>query len=395
MSGVGVNLYPWDVAGDPACAPRLTGLGVDRVTLAAAYHTVRALTPRHPDHKVVTAEHSAVYYRPDHRRWTGAALRPAEATWAPDTFVPAARTLREAGLKVYGWAVLAHNQRLGSLHPEAAVVNAFGDRYPWALCIATREVREYSARLAGEIAALPEIDGIELESCGWYGFDHLHAHDKTAGVELDSPAKTLFSLCFCAACSAGYEEAGIDPAGLRSQVRRALEPVFAGDARTAALEPETGLVVHGVRAAAAARYRAAVLEAVRAARPDIPVLLHTHPDPLRVGSNPGVVPAGLFALGGARAPVGAVLACWRGPEEARADVAALAAAAPAGAPLAASLLAVAAMGGRAGTLAGRASLLREAGANELRFYHAGLASAADLDELRTAAKAWEAASPAR
>jgi hypothetical protein len=395
VSGIGVNLYPWDVVGDPACAGRLSGLGADRVTLAAAYHTVRALTPRHPAHKVVTAGHSAVYYRPDRLHWQESALCPAEASWAPDSFVPAARALREEGLKVYGWAVLAHNQRLGTLHPEAAVVNAYGDRYPWALCIATEEVGDYSARLAGEIAALPEIDGLELESCGWYGFDHLHAHDKTAGVDLDFSAKTLFSLCFCGVCCAGYAAGGIDPVELRAQVRGALDPVFTGRARTAALDPGAAAAVHGVRAAAAARYRARVLGAVRARRPGIPVLLHTHPDPLRVGSNPGAAPADLFALGTAAAPVGAVLACWRGLGEAEADVAAMAAAAPLGAPVAASLLAVAGMGGRAGTLAEQAGRLRAAGADELRLYHAGLAAAADLDEVRSVAKAWETAAPAR
>ena len=65
MRGLGVNLYPWDIAGDPDCAERIADLGADRVTLAAAYHTVRALSPRHPSRKIVTATHSAVYYRPE------------------------------------------------------------------------------------------------------------------------------------------------------------------------------------------------------------------------------------------------------------------------------------------------------------------------------------------
>ena len=42
------NLYPWDVDGDPAAADRIAGLGLTGVTLAAAYHAVRAVTPFHP-----------------------------------------------------------------------------------------------------------------------------------------------------------------------------------------------------------------------------------------------------------------------------------------------------------------------------------------------------------
>ena len=42
------NLYPWDVDGDPAAADRIAGLGLTGVTLAAAYHAVRAVTPVRP-----------------------------------------------------------------------------------------------------------------------------------------------------------------------------------------------------------------------------------------------------------------------------------------------------------------------------------------------------------
>jgi hypothetical protein len=51
--------------------------------------------------------------------------------------------------------------------------------------------------------------------------------------------------------------------------------------------------------------------------------------------------------------------------------------------IAASLLAVAGLGGRTGELAGQADAVRVAGATELRLYHAGLASAADLAAMRS------------
>jgi hypothetical protein len=385
--GVGAYLYPWDAVGDPACADRIAGLGVDRVVLAAAYHTVRALSASHPTHKVVTASHSAVYYQPDRARWRGRAVQPAVATWAPGSFHQAAHALRDAGLGVYAWAVLTHNQRLGTLHPELAVTNAFGDRYPWALCAANRLVREYCTTLAQEIAGLPEVDGLELESCGWYGFEHLHAHDKTGAAAFSPEVRTLLSMCFCDACEIEYAEAGIAPQRLRERLRAALEPVFADAAepeKQAGAELEAELrAVHAVRTAAADRLRAEVLSAVRAARPDLPVLLHTHPDPHRVGANPGAVPATLFAES-----AGAVLQCGGPPEEAAATVAAVASQAPDGMPIAATLQAVANLGGRVATLAEEAVALRAAGANELRFYHAGLASGSDLRAIREAATAW-------
>ena len=124
-------VYPWDIVGDPAAAGRIAALGVRQVTLAAAYHSTRALTPRHPRHRVVTAGFAAVLYPPDDR-WEGRALRPRPAgDWAPgDTFGEAAGALADAGLEVHTWVVLAHNSRMGAEHPETSVVNAYGDRYP-------------------------------------------------------------------------------------------------------------------------------------------------------------------------------------------------------------------------------------------------------------------------
>ena len=126
-------VYPWDVNGDPAAPARIAGLGVEQVTLAAAYHSTRALTPRHPRHRIVTAEHAAVLYPPDDRG-EGRQLRPyAAGDWAPgDASGEAAAALAEAGLEVHTWVVLAHNSRLGAEHPDTSVVNAYGDRYPWA-----------------------------------------------------------------------------------------------------------------------------------------------------------------------------------------------------------------------------------------------------------------------
>lgn len=374
-AGLGVNLYPWDVAGDPHAPDRIAGLGADRVALAAAYHTVRALSPRHPRRKVVTASHSALYYRPDPAHWSGSPLRPVEADWAPGAFTEAAPRLREAGLKVYAWTILTHNQRLGTLHPEHAVVNAFGDRYPWALCLNSPEVRGYCALLAAEVAAQPDVDGIELESCGWYGYDHLHAHDKTAGLAFDRDTKFLMNLCFCAVCDAWYAEAGLED--LRGRVRAALEPVFRGEAASAALDPETTDTVGFMRVQAAARFQVEVVAAARQVRPDAPILLHTSPDPLAVGANPGSVPDGSF---------GAVLQC--GGARSADALAQLQAYADAMGrlsspqPLVATVNIVAGMGADRDGLAAWVADLRAAGAAELRLYHAGLASAADLDAVR-------------
>jgi hypothetical protein len=368
------NLYPWDVDGDPAAADRIAGLGLTGVTLAAAYHAVRAVTPFHPRHRIVTRD-AAVYYRADPSRWrAGAArqrparLRPAVARPA-GSFERAAAALRSRGLAVTAWAVVTHNDRLGVTVPSAAVRNAFGDAYPWALCLASPAVREYAARLAGEVAALAAADAVELEACGWYGVEHLSAHDKTAGAG-GGAAQWLLSVCFCSACRPAYAAAGADPAWLAARVRAAVDLP-----EEAALPGEAAGVLAGVRAALATRFQREVVAAARDAAPGKPVYLHVHPDPRATGANPGSEPD---ALAGA---AGIVLSCWD-PVAAPALVTRAAAAAPPGTAVAASLLAVAGLGGDPATLPAQAAAVRAAGATELRLYHAGLATAADLAAIR-------------
>ncbi|MFC5214870.1 hypothetical protein [Streptomyces coerulescens] len=375
-------VYPWDVNGDPEAAGRIAALGVRQVTLAAAYHSTRALTPRHPRHRIVTAEHAAVLY-PTDGRWEGRALRPYPAgDWAPgDAYGEAAAALADAGLEVHTWVVLAHNSRMGADHPDTSVVNAYGDRYPWAPCIAQPATRAYLVDLAAEAAVRPGARGTELESLGWYGLQHLHAHDKTAGVPLGDAGHYLMALCFCPVCKEGYGSQDLDPDELAADVRDALEPLWRGapdDGGWAGVEK-----LLGARTAAATRawrdetartLQEAAVRAVREAAPDgFQVLLHADPVSYHVGANAGVDPAHILSVAD-----GVVVPCAAGPglltpfaEQGRADTV-----------VAANLGVVSGMGGSPGTLASDAARARERGATEIRLYHAGLASDGDLAAVR-------------
>ncbi|MER7107590.1 hypothetical protein [Streptomyces sp. NPDC000229] len=381
-------VYPWDVVGDPDAAARIADLGVQQVTLASAYHTTRALTPRHPAHRLVTAEYAAVLYPPDPSRWAGRDLAPYEAgDWAPgDAYGEASRALEAAGLDVHSWVVLAHSSRLGAEHPGTSVVNAYGDRYPWAPCIARPEVRAYLVELAAEAAVRPGARGTELESCGWYGMAHLHAHDKTAGVALGDAAQYLMSLCFCAVCRDGYGEQGLDPDETAAAVRRALEPVWASggspDAGWPAVEKLLGAGLAAAtlawRTRAARTLQEAAVAAVRAAaHPAFRILLHADPAPYRTGANAGVDPAHILSVAD-----GVVLPCTGGGAET--VLPPFAAHARVDAVLAANFTVVTGMGGSPSTLAADAAHARELGATELRLYHAGLASGPDLAAVRAA-----------
>ncbi|MFE2101682.1 hypothetical protein [Streptomyces sp. NPDC059468] len=377
-------VYPWDVNGDPEAPARIAALGVRQATLASAYHSTRALTPRHPRHRIVTAEYAAVLY-PAGNRWAGRGLRPYTAgRWAPaDAYGEAAGALAAAGLEVHTWVVLAHNSRLGAEHPDTSVVNAYGDRYPWAPCIAQPATRAYLVDLAAEAAVRPGAHGTELESLGWYGIQHLHAHDKTAGVALGDAGQYLMSLCFCPACRAGYGEQGLDADALAVAVRDALEPLWRGAADDGGwptvdklLGQDTAAATRAWRDTTARTLQEQAVNAVRAAAPDgFQVLLHADPVPYHCGANAGVDPAHVLSVAD-----GVVVPCTGGTDL----LAPFAEQAREKAVLAANFTVVSGMGGSPGTLAADAARARARGATELRLYHAGLASDRDLAAVREA-----------
>jgi hypothetical protein len=377
-------VYPWDVNGDPEAPGRIAALGVRQATLASAYHSTRALTPRHPRHRVVTAEHAAVLY-PTDDRWRGRRLRPyAAGDWAPgDAFGEAAAALADTGLEVHTWVVLAHSSRLGAEHPDTSVVNAYGDRYPWAPCIAQPDTRAYLVELAAEAAVRPGARGTELESLGWYGFQHLHAHDKTGGVALGEAGQYLMALCFCPACREGYGRQGLDAGELAAAVREALEPLWRGapdDGGWTGVEKllgeTTAAATRAWRDDIARTLQETAVAAVRAAAPEgFQVLLHADPVPYHVGANAGVDPAHILSVAD-----GVVVPCAGGPGL----LAPFAAHRRDAGVIAANFGVVSGMGGSPDTLTADAARARDLGATELRLYHAGLASDGDLALVREA-----------
>lgn len=387
MTLTSAYLYPWDVDGDPAAAARIAGLGVGQVCLAAAYHEVLAVTPFHPRHRVVN-RNSAVYYQPDPGHWKDAALRPAahrdDGSGFTGTqggrprqaghedsggsFGKSALELRAVGLRVSAWLVITHNETLGAAHPGAVVRNAFGDPYPWALCPSCPATAEYAALLAAEVAALPYVDGIELEACGWYGYDHGSAHDKT-GLSAGP-----LDLCFCVSCERVYREAGLDCERAREAVRAAIDGL-------APLPAPLDGALAAARDVVAADFLRGVIATARQAAPGKPVLVHTHPDPRECGSNPG------FDGAAAAAADGVILGAPPSPSRASRLVT-RAVTTYRGRPerIAVTLPAVSRLGGAsADALPALADAVVAAGAGELRFYHAGLASAADLAAIREVA----------
>jgi hypothetical protein len=374
----GVFAYTWDLVGDPDAAERFAELGVETVTLQAAYHSVRATTAWHPRHRVVHAEYAAAYFRFRAERWVGRRLRPAAPAWGvddPDRFGTANAALASAGLSTEAWLVLTHSSSLGRLAPDLTVRNAFGEHFAYALCPAQPEVREYALTLVQEMCEQYDVPGLVLEACGWLGFEHGSHHEKTDGADLSSCARDLLSICLCPACSTALAERGVDVIGLAADIRTTVDQEMRNGVPAAASLVEA---VGRERAEALFTHRREVIadlvKEVASLANDRNLLLMATDDPQVTGPDVGVDYAGLQ-------PNAFVVKCWDDDEAAIARV--KAAAARTAVPLIAN---VNALGERAAELPSLAARLIAAGASELRYYHAGLASPARQAAIRAAVR---------
>ena len=308
---VGTYLYPWDLIGDPEAVPRLMGAGFDQVTVAAAYHSVRAATPQHPQHRFVVAETAALYRPIRDSVWGARRLTPLGALWtgSDDSFRRAVEALDASGVSVSAWVVLTHNSSLGRTHPDLVVTNCFRDSYEYALCPANEEVREYAALLASEAVRDLPLAGVSLEACGQLGAAHRGHHDKSSGAYTPLAEKIL-SVCCCAACRRGWSVRGLDTGAVVRALREGFESAM-GDADVDAspadvLGAQLAAQLLGLRHTHTDALLNDVLAALGEANPSLAISLHAQTDPWATGASPGLTQSSARHVNSVLVPVEAM-----------------------------------------------------------------------------------------
>ncbi len=381
--------YPWDVQDlgfETVAAELRDRAGLTGVSLAASYHAGRFLQPRSPVRTTYFPEDGTVYFRPDPKRWDGSRLKPRMAAIVErgDVLRQFVEARERTGLAVSAWTVCLHNMRLGTLHPEATVRNAFGESAPFALCPSHPDARAYVTALVEDLTHGYRPDAVELETPGFLPFAHGYHHEKD-GVGLTAEDDFLLSLCFCASCLAGAAKAGVD--GVRAQatartlivesLARAVPAPRWPDFPAAGLDALAG---HPALAAYA-RWRAEPVTSLVAE-----VRARAHPDSriyvidIREGWLGG---ADAAALG--RVSDGMVVCAYDMDAAATADaVAAVRAALGPDRHVSAGFRVFHPEMAGPADLAARAAAARRAGADALNFYNYGLIPAARLDWVRAA-----------
>ncbi|MFC4507360.1 MULTISPECIES: hypothetical protein [Streptomyces] len=213
--------------GAAAVLDRVLGsYGCDTLTVAAAYHRARDVTPHGPAR--VTLRRDGVHFVPPADLFDGLRLTPPVQSGAEEEPLREVRRLTaERGAALHGWTVFLHNTTLGLAHPDVTQQNCFGDRAaPADLCPAHPDVRAYAVALARAVAR-QGVDAVVAESLHYGTFGHGYHHERSF-VPLGPLEDFLLGLCFCVHCVRRAEAAGADADAARAEAARLVGRVLDG-----------------------------------------------------------------------------------------------------------------------------------------------------------------------
>jgi len=380
--------YPWDFIdeGYDSALGRIADSGVDAVSVAVAYHSIRSLCPHNPRRAVYHGEGGVVYFKPDPTAFEGA-LKPVKSNLLSDGDPLSAlcAAAGKRGIKVHAWTVVTHNTRLGTANPEMSIVNAFGDRYPFGLCPANPDVRSYAVGLVKSLAARSDLATIELESLGYMGIDHTGHHSK-AGIDLDELHRYLLSVCFCPHCAARMTANGVNVRSACDGIVREMRGYFGGRFTESRDDP-LGALSEILGAENAEGLVAARNETVLTLMEELFWLIQK-PQSLSVMVSASPLTTGAMAgvtISEARQWTDRLLVqAFRSKPTEIHDVISDVAVRRGSTPVFAGLQAIVPFVRSAGDLTTSALAAREAGADGLQFYHYGLMPLANLEWVKQA-----------
>ncbi|MFN2182736.1 MAG: hypothetical protein ACK2UU_02035 [Anaerolineae bacterium] len=239
---LGFFAYPWDLLDEgPEAAVEAMArqLGCNAIALNANYHHARFLRPRAKGPKTLELPGAVAAFQPQPDLYPDDALMPV-----PDPALVESGVLAQAraacakdGLDFGLWTVGLHNSTLGEQNRHLCMETCFGDCYTYSLCPAHAPVRAFLQGVIRDLCAQFQPDRIIQEAVGYLGARHW-VHHELFFVDWDEGLELLLSLCFCAACQARGDAAGLDVPALRQNVaglaehllhqeRGSLPPAFA------------------------------------------------------------------------------------------------------------------------------------------------------------------------
>lgn len=218
-----VYSYPWELMrdGDPTAAvEELAEAGVDTLSVCPVYHRVRCVMPRNRARRTFIADRSYAYFSPAPDRYRDLELAPAAH---PDpverSYGSIVDAARRRGLGISAWIIALHYSPHFSRYRGLWTRNVWGEPNPESVCPSNPDVPRYLAALSSDVREQFRVEEIELETPHWdVFFNSVHGIHERIGVSFDPVDVLALSLCFCAACTAGAQQVGVDVEGLRAHL---------------------------------------------------------------------------------------------------------------------------------------------------------------------------------
>jgi hypothetical protein len=199
---------------------RISGYGVTGVTVGAAHHAARDVTPHGLSR--LTVRHDGVHFTPPPDLFTGLRLKPVAGF--QDSLDGLGEACAKRGLRLHGWTVFLRNATLGARHPDVTVRDCFGDRgAPADLCPAHPEVRAYAVALARAVAR-QGVESVVAEALHFSPFQ-----PERSFVPLGPMDAYLLGLCFCDYCMNRATDLGVRAETAREECAGIVGRVLDGD----------------------------------------------------------------------------------------------------------------------------------------------------------------------
>lgn len=258
----GVWTYPWSLYSEGAdeALETLADAGIDRLKIAAHYHSVRTLDPKAETVGFRTFPGGSLF-DPDEELFRDTPIEPPrnDVDGTADSFGDVTAAARRHGFDVDAWVVCLHGSRLGSNWPDYRTEDAFGDGHAHAFCPSHPEVRAYLAAVVSNVARY-DVDRIDLESIGFPSAFHDHGPDfghHKDHVVTNRAEEFLVSQCFCDGCRRAAD-GRVDLEAAREVVADLCDRIL--DGSSDALPPLSDLVGEHQALADLFRFRAAVVD---------------------------------------------------------------------------------------------------------------------------------------
>lgn len=222
--------YPWDIVdkGPEQAIDELVDIGVDKLYVAANYHTVQGFSSHNPKRNTFFAD-SGAYFQPemDYGKLSPA-VNPDMDEEGADWIDQIAVAVEDSPLQLDAWVVGCHNSKLGMNNKEFTLKSPFGDPLVFGLCPSQPAVQKYLTTM------LSDLDRYGFEDMLLETFHYFHGsgwgwHHEKFHTDIGELGEYLLGLCFCDECQSNAADAGIDVEAARKRSKETILQLAEGE----------------------------------------------------------------------------------------------------------------------------------------------------------------------